>query len=168
MSVTLKPYPEYKDSGVLWLGNIPAHWQQFPLRGFTRPKSLRGRPDLPLLSVYRDYGVIPRASREDNHNPEGADLSTYKVVSPGDLVLNKMKTWQGSLGVAEHAGIVSPAYIVCNLVGPLHGPFLHHLLRSRPYIDHYNRLSFGVRISQWDMRYDDFKQIPVHIPPLDE
>jgi type I restriction enzyme S subunit len=168
MSITLAPYSEYKNSDLQEIGKIPIHWQQNPLRSITQLKSNRGRLDLPLLSVYRDYGVILKASRDDNHNKDGADLSIYKVVAAGDLVLNKMKMWQGSLGVSDHDGIVSPAYIVCNLIGPVYGRFLHHLLRSRPYIDHYNRLSFGVRISQWDMRYDDFKQIPVYIPPLDE
>lgn len=168
MSIALAPYSEYKDSDLPGTEKIPIHWKKSPLRGITQTKSNRGRLDLPLLSVYRDYGVILKASRDDNHNKDGADLSTYKVVSEGDLVINKMKTWQGSLGVSDHDGIVSPAYIVCNLTGPVYGRFLHHLLRSRPYIDHYNRLSFGVRVSQWDMRYDDFKQIPVYLPPLDE
>jgi len=112
--------------------------------------------------------VILRGSREDNHNPEGTDLSTYKVVTPGDLVLNKMKTWQGSLGIAEHQGIVSPAYIVCGVSDKAIGRFLHYLLRSRPYIEHYNRLSFGVRVNQWDMRYEHFRQTPVFIPCIDE
>jgi type I restriction enzyme S subunit len=164
----LKPYPEYKDSGVPWLGEVPAHWEQRPLFAITKIKNVRGRADLPLLSVYRDYGVILRDSRDDNYNPQGADLSTYKVVSPGDLVLNKMKTWQGSLGVSDHLGIVSPAYIVCELYGSFERRFIHYLLRSRPYVHGYNQLSFGVRVNQWDMRYDDFKRIPVALPPIEE
>lgn len=166
--MNLQPYPVYRDSGVPWLPKIPEHWKELPIRALTRPKNERGRPDLPLLSVYRDYGVILRDSRDDNYNPRGQDLSAYKVVSPGDLVLNKMKTWQGSLGVSQYAGIVSPAYIVCRLVGDLDRRYLHFVLRSRRYIDHYNRLSFGVRVNQWDMRYQDFKQIPVFFPPLSE
>jgi type I restriction enzyme S subunit len=79
-----------------------------------------------------------------------------------------MKTWQGSLGVSEHLGIVSPAYIVCELYGDLDRKYIHHLLRSKPYIGHYNQLSFGVRVSQWDMRYDDFKRIPIFLPPYEE
>ena len=42
------------------------------------------------------------------------------------------------------------------------------MLRSRPYVDHYNRLSSGVRVNQWDMRYDDLKQLPLHVPPIEE
>jgi type I restriction enzyme, S subunit len=166
--MTLPPYPEYKPSGIDWLGDIPSHWGMIPLRAITRVKNERNHPDLPLLSVYREYGVILRDSRDDNYNPKGSKPETYKVVHPGDLVLNKMKTWQGSLGVSQHEGIVSPAYIVCELSGDVHDRYVHSLLRSKPYVGHYNRISFGVRVNQWDMRYEDFKQTPVLLPPPDE
>ena len=166
--VKLRSYPKYKDSGIPWLAEIPAHWKQISLRAITQPKTVRERPELPLLSVYRDYGVILRASRDDNHNRQGEDLSTYKVVERGDLVLNKMKTWQGSLGVSEHDGIVSPAYIVCSLSSSINPRYLHLLLRSRPYIGHYNQISFGVRVNQWDMRYEHFKQVSVLLPERSE
>lgn len=61
---------------------------------------------MPVLSVYREYGVILKDSRDDNHNATSLDTSNYKVVRPGDLAVNKMKAWQGSLGVSEHHGIV--------------------------------------------------------------
>lgn len=164
----LRPYHRYQESGHPWLGSVPAHWTRLPLHSLTRSRSEFGRPELPLLSVYREYGVVLRGSRDGNNNPEGMDLSRYKAVAPGDLVLNKMKTWQGSLGVAEHAGIVSPAYYVCAVDRSIHGRYLHHLLRSRPYIGHYRRLSSGVRIGQWELGYGDIRQIPVLLPPAPE
>ena len=54
-----------------------------------------GRPDLQALSVFLDEGVVPRSSREDNHNRLGEDLGKYLVVRPGDIVFNKLRTWQG-------------------------------------------------------------------------
>ncbi|MCF6156837.1 MAG: hypothetical protein E3K36_16725 [Candidatus Brocadia sp.] len=168
MSQKLKPYPEYKDSGIPWLGKVPMHWIQKPIQAITYLKNIRGRPDLPLLSVYRDYGVIRKDSRDDNYNPEGSDLSTYKVVKPGNLVLNKMKTWQGSLGVSNHLGIVSPAYIVCEIISDVYPHYIHYLLRSRIYVWFYNQISSGVRVNQWDMRYSDFKRIQIFLPPIEE
>jgi restriction endonuclease S subunit len=158
----------YKDIPYEWLGKIPGHWDIVPIKAITTKKSDKNRSDLPLLSVYRDYGVILRDSRDDNYNREGEDLSSYKVVQPNDLVLNKMKTWQGSLGVSEYEGIVSPAYIVCKLSGAVHGRYLHYLLRSYPYIHQYASLSYGIRPNQWDMHYEDFKQLPITLPPLAE
>jgi type I restriction enzyme S subunit len=59
------------------------------------------QPELEVLSVYRDYGVVPKASRSDNFNrtPDGAE--SYQAVRAGDLVVNRMKAWQGSLGVSD-------------------------------------------------------------------
>jgi type I restriction enzyme S subunit len=158
-----------KDSGVDWIGEVPAHWDVTAVTNITKTVSHKYHPNEELLSVYRDYGVIIKSSRDDNHNKAGADLSNYKLVEPGFLVINKMKAWQGSLGVSEFRGIVSPAYITCKTDRRIvDRGYLHHQLRCRSYINEYNRLSFGVRVDQWDMRYDDFKYVPVLLPPMTE
>lgn len=160
-------YESYRQSEVPWLGNVPSHWDVQPLRAVTSLKSDKNRPDLPVLSVYREYGVILKDSRDDNHNATSLDTSTYKVVKPGDLVVNKMKAWQGSMGVSAHDGIVSPAYITCTTKADRVRPaYLHYLLRSSPLIGVYNSLSYGVRVGQWDMHYEDFKQIPIPLPTI--
>lgn len=162
-------YDSYRSSDTAWLGNVPSHWDVQPLRAVTSLKSDRNRPDLPVLSVYREYGVILKDSRNDNHNATSLDTSTYKAVKPGDLVVNKMKAWQGSMGVSAHEGIVSPAYITCATKPERVRPaYLHYLLRSSPLIGVYNSLSYGVRVGQWDMHYEDFKQILIPLPPKDE
>jgi len=162
----MQRYESYKPSGAAWLGTVPSNWDVQPLRAVTSLKSDKNRPDLPVLSVYREYGVILKDSRDDNHNATSLDTSTYKVVKPGDLVVNKMKAWQGSMGVSAHDGIVSPAYITCTTKADRVRPaYLHYLLRSSPFIGVYNSLSYGVRVGQWDMHYEDFKQIPIPLPP---
>ncbi|MDP9226092.1 MAG: hypothetical protein M3P18_20085, partial [Actinomycetota bacterium] len=123
-----------------------------------------GYPDRPLLSVYRDWGVVTREGRDDNFNKPGDDLSAYQLVRPSDLVLNKMKTWQGSLGVSALEGIVSPAYFVARQVGEVEPRFAHHLLRSSALISIYAARSKGIRPNQWDLAWDDFKGIRVRLP----
>jgi type I restriction enzyme S subunit len=135
-----------------------------PMWALARRIDVTGRPDLPRLSVYRDHGVVLTNSRDDNFNKAGEDLGAYKVVQPGQLVLNKMKTWQGSLGVSQHEGIVSPAYFVCDLPGSVDGRFLHYLLRSQPYIAAYASMSKGIRPNQWDLPWEAFRQIEVALP----
>ena len=158
-----------KDSGVEWIGEVPAHWEVTAVTNITNTVSIKNHPKEELLSVYRDYGVIIKSTRDDNHNKAGANLSNYKLVESGYLVINKMKAWQGSLGVSEFRGIVSPAYITCKTDKRIvERSYLHHLLRCRNYINEYNRLSYGVRVDQWDMRYDDFKYVPVLLPPMEE
>lgn len=85
----LPRYAAYKESGVEWLGRVPEHWGVDALRAAVSLKVERNRPDLPVLSVYREYGVILKDSREDNHNATSLDTSAYKVVEPGDLAVNK-------------------------------------------------------------------------------
>ena len=135
-----------KDSGIEWIGEIPEGWE-----------------------VYRDFGVVPKDSRNDNHNVTSLDTSNYKVVDIGDLVINKMKAWQGSMAVSDYRGIVSPAYHVCSITSnKVNKRYLHHLLRNPAYLPEYVRLSTGMRIGQWDLGFDDFKNIPFLIPPFDE
>lgn len=141
---------------------------EIPIGRIYRRVEERGRDDLPLLSVYRELGVVPREGREDNFNRPSDDLSSYKVVRPGDLVLNKMKTWQGSLGVSSHSGIVSPAYFVGRQDAEVHGPFMHHLLRSQPLVNQYAARSKGIRPSQWDLPWEEFASIRVRLPRLAE
>lgn len=164
----MRPYGASTAAGQEWLGDVPKHWHRATVRAITSPFTEKGRPDLPLLSVYRDYGVVQRTAEDENYNVIPEDLTNYKVVRPGTLVLNKMKTWQGSLGVSDFEGIVSPAYITCHLRGGHNPRFIHHLFRCRPYVFAWKRISYGVRCDQWDMRYADFKQTPVFLPPRRE
>lgn len=132
-----QPYPKYKPSAVEWLGDVPVGWHTVPVFANFRRVKETNCPDLQLLSVYRDHGVIPKASRDDNFNKASDDLCAYQRIQQGDLVLNKMKAWQGSIGISSHEGIVSPAYFTYR---PTKGSrafepdYLHHLVRSLEYI----------------------------------
>lgn len=163
-------YPSYQITKYDWLQSVPSHWQKKSIRGITQlsDERLGEERTLELLSVYRDYGVIKKSSRDDNHNVESLNLSNYKVVEKDYLVMNKMKMWQGSLGVSGHGGIVSPAYIVCKFKIDANYRYLHYLLRSASFKTQYNRISYGIRVGQWDMRYNDFKNINVYIPSRSE
>lgn len=158
-----------KDSGIAWIGEIPEEWEVCPLKNVIQWKSEKNHEDSTVLSLYRDYGIIPKDSRDDNHNVTSLDTSGYKYVQPGDLVINKMKAWQGSIAVSDYEGIVSPAYHVCAITNPrINKRYLHHLLRNPAYLPEYMRLSTGMRVGQWDLGFDDFKNIPIVVPSLAE
>ena len=160
---------EMKDSGIEWIGEIPRKWEAQKLKHSLQWKSEKGKPNATVLSLYRDYGVVPKDSRDDNYNVTSLDTSNYKVVSKGDFVINKMKAWQGSMAVSNYDGIVSPAYHVCVITNPnIFLRYFHYLLRNQSYLPEYRRLSSGLRIGQWDLGFDDFKNIPFVIPPLQE
>jgi type I restriction enzyme S subunit len=121
-----------------------------------------------LLSVYREHGVIPKSSREDNFNKPSDDLSAYQLIEPGDLAVNKMKAWQGSVAISEHRGIVSPAYHVYTPLHSENSRFLHYLMRCDRYITGYLSISKGIRVNQWDLQPEYHSRMPVLLPPLDE
>lgn len=142
-------------------------WETRSLRSLLTPRSERDRPDLPLLTVARERGVFVRSDEDANHNSIPEDLGNYKVARSGDLVINKMKAWQGSLGLAPVDGIVSPAYFVfeADFDVPRFGEYL---LRSRPYVAKFGAASDGVRIGQWDLDIPRMRNIEVSLPKADE
>lgn len=169
MIADLKPYPQYKESGSNWLKGVPNHWDVRSLRTFLTPRNERNRSDLPLLSVAREKGVFVRSLTDlsENHNVIPEDLSNYKVARAGDLVINKMKAWQGSMGIAPVDGIVSPAYYVFSF-DIENRAFGQKLFRSKPYVAHFAQASDGVRVGQWDLSIAGMRQIPVVLPPPEE
>lgn len=161
-------YPEYRDSGVEWLGEVPGHWEVTRIRNLYRFIKRQDQYCGTVLSVYRDYGVIEKDSRQDNNNKTPEDLSSYQTVNVGDLVINKMKAWQGSLGVSGLSGITSPDYAVFESIHSENDGYIHYLLRSRMMPGVYQCISNGIRLDQWRLEPDKFLQIQVPLPNLEE
>lgn len=165
----MERYREYKESGVKWLGEIPSHWEVVPLRKYLKINTRRNMPEAQLLSVTREEGVIVRnvESKEENHNYIPDDLSNYKYVQRGQFVINKMKSWQGSYGVSNYDGIVSPAYFVYDLNYP-NKDYFNIAIRSKIFSPFFSKYSKGIRVDQWDLTPEALKIIPFLEPPKAE
>ncbi|TQE98705.1 MAG: hypothetical protein FKY71_12440 [Spiribacter salinus] len=167
----LKPYPEYMDSSLPWLGRIPKHWDCLPHRAIFEEVKEQGHIDEQLLSVTIGKGVIRQedllaeSSKKDSSN---LDKSKYKLVEPGDIAYNKMRAWQGAVGVSRYRGMVSPAYIVQRLRGESRPDYFHHLFRTPGFTKEAERWSYGITSDQWSLRPQHFKMIYSCVPPLDE
>ena len=162
-------YETMKNSNLPWIGVIPSHWEITRIKELMQNVSEKNHPDATVLSLYREYGVLPKDSRDDNHNVTSLDTASYKFVRIGELVINKMKAWQGSFGVSEYEGIVSPAYYVCRFTSDkINAKYFHYLIRCKAYVQEFERLSTGMRIGQWDLGIDDFMCTPAIIPPVAE
>lgn len=157
-----------KASGVEWLGDVPADWTPKKLKYLFRFAKRQNYPDLTVLSVYRDYGVIEKTTRDDNHNRTPEDLTTYQLVNVGDLVINKMKAWQGSLGISSLQGITSPDYVVYKSTNSEHLPYLHHRLRIPSMAATFHCISNGIRPDQWRLEPEKFEQLWLFLPPVEE
>ena len=166
----MRRYESYKDSGVEWLGEVPSHWEISSLGKILLSVSEKNRPDLPLLSITRELGVIERDTedQDSNHNFIPDDLSNYKILKKGQFGMNKMKAWQGSYGVSNFTGIVSPAYYIFDFIKSINPQFFHWAIRSKIYVSFFGSASDGVRIGQWDLSKSRMKSIPFIIPSNDE
>lgn len=119
--------------------------------------------------MYREYGIVPKDSRDDNHNVTSEDVSDYRYVRVGDFVVNKMKAWQGSVAVSNYEGIVSPAYFVYEFSDDLiNKRYFHYLMRNKTYATEFRRLSGGIREGQWDLPSEALNNTIILLPPLDE
>ena len=153
--------------GPSWMGSIPSTWRTFPLWAMYRREKRTGFIEEPMVSVFRDFGVVFKADRA-NLNETAEDRSIYQLVEPGWFVVNRMKAWQGSVGVSSIRGISSGHYLCFR---PLHGEnhkFLNWLFRSPQYRRGFAMLSRGVRPGQAEIDNDQLRKMPVVIPPLDE
>ena len=163
-------YERYKDSGVDWLGAIPSDWQSKKLGILLTEFSKKNNPNLPLLSITRELGVITRDmdDQESNHNFIPDDLSGYKLLKEGQFGMNKMKAWQGSYGISKYTGIVSPAYYVFDVSNEIYPNFFNIAIRSKFYVDFFGSASDGVRIGQWDLNKTRMREIPFIFPSLEQ
>jgi type I restriction enzyme S subunit len=149
--------------------SLPVGWKEIPFRGIARKVSDPGFPELEPLSVYLDAGVVPRSSRDDNHNQLGVSLDKYQRVVPNDLVFNKLRTWQGGFGISKDLGIVSPAYIVTRPDTELIDPdFLAYVLKSKPYLTELKRLSKWMPPTQFDIDWESIRSLILRVPGIEE
>lgn len=130
---------------------------------FTRVKDV-GHPNEPMLSVYREHGVVLKEGRSDNHNKTAENRNIYQLVDPGWLVINRMKAWQGAVGISSYRGIVSGHYICFRPHHSENSRFLNYLFRSLPYTALFTKLSRGVRPSQIEIDNDGLQVLPVVLP----
>ena len=165
----LNPKSKMKDSGIEWIGQIPEHWGVDKLKFHLKFRGTKNPGDTIVLSLYRELGVVPKDSRDDNHNKTSEDTSNYRFVRNGDFVINKMKAWQGSVAVSDYEGIVSPAYYVYGFSDDLiFKRYFHYLLRDKSYATEFKRLSGGIRVGQWDLPRESLENTLILLPPISE
>ncbi len=165
----LNPSAPMKDSGAGWMPLIPLHWKADKLKFHLRQRGIKNQIDKQVLSLYREYGIVPKDSRDDNHNVTSEDVSDYRYVRVGDFVVNKMKAWQGSVAVSNYEGIVSPAYFVYEFSDDLiNKRYFHYLMRNKTYATEFRRLSGGIREGQWDLPSEALNNTIILLPPLVE
>ena len=156
------------DSGIPWLGVMPAHWQSERAKWlFTERDDRSESGDEKLLSVSHLTGVTSRA--EKNVNMFMAEsLEGYKRCETGDLVINTLWAWMGAMGVARQPGIVSPAYNVYQPVPELDPDYIDLLVRTPRFAEEITRYSKGVWSSRMRLYPEGLYEAWLPVPPKEE
>lgn len=168
----LKPHTEYRDSGVPWLGTVPAHWVVRRLKTLTTVVDRRSvTGDEVLLSMRKYHGLVPY-HEHFSKPPQAATLVGFKIVQPGHVVLNRMQAGFGLIFASNYHGLVSPDFGVFQLNGEVHPRYLEEFCRSHEVRAEFHRESKGLGTgkSGFMRLYDDrFGAIHIAFPPsLDE
>ncbi len=165
----LRPYPEYHNPAGSWLAAAPAHWGQVRFRNVLRERDRRSvTGSEQLLRVSQYTGVTERRARGDQADTRASSLVGYKLVDTGDLAVNIMLAWNGSLGVSPCQGIVSPAYCVYRFRESVRPWYFHYLLRSPTYAARIKALSTGVVDSRLRLYTEGLYGLEALVPPADE
>ena len=164
---TGRPYAAYRDSGVEWLGSAPEHWERRRLKTLLRPvdhRSVDGNET--LLSLRRDHGVVIYAEHFSRPS-QGNSLVGFKVVVPGQLVVNRLQANNGLIFCSALGGLVSPDYSVFERRTAVQTRYLSDLLRTTAYRAHFRRWSTGLGTGTAGFLRiydDDFLATPVALP----
>lgn len=163
-------YENYRDSGIEWLGEVPTHWAVGKFRHRFRESSEKIDDEVvgPMLSVSGYRGIEIKEYDDENRRRLDDELVGYRIVRPGQLVVNTMWLNYAGLGVSAYEGHVSPAYRSYWVRPGLEGEYVHHLMRSSIYVQGYTRLLTGIRPNSLQMSRDDLMEFPIILPPPDE
>ena len=164
----LKPYPETKDSGLAWLGEIPTHWEIKRNGSLFQQRNAIGEPDWPILEVSLRTGVRIREFGSSKRKQVMSDKAKYKCAAIGDYAYNMMRMWQGAAGIAPVDGLVSPAYVVAKPLPHVNPAYFASLFRTDDYLAEIDAFSRGIVKDRNRLYWDQFKQIPTPCPPPEE
>jgi type I restriction enzyme S subunit len=163
MTGRYRAYPEYKDSGVDWLSEVPKHWEIKRLGQFFEERREKvSDKDFAPLSVTMQ-GIVPQL--ETAAKTDAGD--NRKLVLKNDFVINSRSDRKGSSGVSALDGSVSLISIVLKPKKILPA-FVHHLFRSYPFQEEFYRYGKGIVADLWSTNYSEMKNILIPEIPEDE
>lgn len=164
--VQVAKYPAYRDSGVEWLGEIPAHWECIRMKHLFRDVSLKNKPDAELLSVTQNQGVVPRTWVENRMVMPSGNLESFKFIQKGDFAIS-LRSFEGGLEYCHHDGIISPAYTVLRAQRNFDSQYYKYLFKSFSFISELQTSVVGIREGK-NISYPELSYSFLPIPSKEE
>jgi len=162
-------YPKYKDSGVAWATQIPAHWGTARLKNIFALMKREPEEGDDIVTAFRDGEVTLRTNRRVDGFTQAIQEHGYQRVLPNDLVIHAMDAFAGAIGVSDSTGKSTPVYSVC-CPHSAHTcvPYFGRLLRHMAVSDFVQSLSKGIRERSTEFRWKEASQVLLPEPPADE
>ena len=167
----IRPGRKMKDSGIEWIGEVPEEWE---VRRIKTLFSLRDeRNYLPLeevnlISLYTDKGVVQHSDLEKTTGNKASNADGYKLVYENDIVVNIILCWMGAIGRSAYNGVTSPAYDIYIPSDEVDCRFYHHYFRTSGFSGDCYKRGKGIMAMRWRTYSDQFRDIRVVMPPIEE
>ena len=166
----MPPYDSYKDSGVEWIGDVPASWSVERGKWLFVKKDRPVRPEDEIVTCFRDGQVTLRNNRRTEGFTNALKEHGYQGIRKGDLVIHAMDAFAGAIGVSDSDGKSTPVYSACvprepDTVDPyFYAYYMRHIALSGLLVS----LAKGIRERSTDFRYNDFADLQLAVPSLPE
>ena len=165
----LEPDVEMKDSGIAWVGMIPAHWPLHPVYTYFGERKNKNRFGVEDNLLSLSYG---RVIRKDINTSDGLlpeSFNTYNIVEAGDIIIRPtdLQNDKRSLrtGLVKEHGIITSAYIDLCPIKEVDSRYFHFLLHAYDVMKVFYNMGNGVRQG---LNYSEFSRLMVFEPSYDE
>lgn len=160
-----------KDSGIEWIGDIPADWNVVRIKNlfdYRNERNFKPLEEVNLISLYTDLGVVQHCDLEETTGNKASNADGYKLVYEDDIVVNIILCWMGAIGRSAYNGVTSPAYDVYSPKEGTNTKFYHHLFRTQGFNGDCYKVGRGIMAMRWRTYSDQFRAIKVVSPPPEE
>lgn len=158
---------EMKDSGIEWIGEIPADWTLQRGKTIFAQRLTKGNQSEILLAATQKYGMLPQSEVEGVVQvKEDADLQQFRTVHKKDFVIS-LRSFQGGFEYSQYEGVCSPAYqVFYNTISICHN-YYRLLFKSDGFIQKMNSMTVGIREGK-NIQYSDFADSLIPVPPINQ
>lgn len=160
-----------KDSGIEWIGDIPAEWDVVRIKNlfdYRNERNFRPLDEVNLISLYTDKGVVQHCDLEETTGNKAYNADGYKLVYENDIVVNIILCWMGAIGRSAYYGVTSPAYDVYSPKQGINSKFYHYLFRTNGFSGDCYKVGRGIMAMRWRTYSDQFRAIKVVFPSQSE
>lgn len=162
-------YNSYKDSGIYYLPLLPSDWEIRKAKYLFNQEKRAPRKEDEIVTCFRDGQVTLRKNRRTEGFTNSLQEIGYQGVRKGDLVIHNMDAFAGSIGVSDSDGKGTPVYTVCtpkhNYINQYFYCYFLRVLSKQGFI---LSLAKGIRERSTDFRWNDFKEVYLPIPSIEE